>query len=121
MQYDAVMPSPNTPPKDLTAGYSMNWEAIAYGSKGRRALSGPRPRAIFRYDWQASRDPVHPTVKPVPMMQWLIAKSTAPGELIIDPFMGSGVVLKAAMDLGREAIGMEVEERYCEAAAKRLR
>jgi DNA modification methylase len=105
---------------DLKAGYGWNWEAIVYANKGRRALNGPRPRTIYRYDWQGTRDPVHPTVKPVGLMQWLITKSSQPDELLVDPFMGSGPVLRAARDLGRRAIGMEVEERYCEAAVRRL-
>ena len=105
---------------DCLAGYSLNWEAIIYASKGRRPLNGPRPRAIFRYDWQGSRDPVHPTVKPVALMTWLIAKASHPGEVILDPFTGSGPVLLAAKALGRKAIGVEIEERYCEVAARRL-
>lgn len=105
---------------DLTAGFANNWEAILYGSKGRRPLIGPRPRCVYRHDWQASRDPVHPTVKPVGMMSWLIAKSTDRGELVLDPFTGSGVVLRAAAELGRRAIGIDVEECHCETAARRV-
>jgi site-specific DNA-methyltransferase (adenine-specific) len=105
---------------DCEAGYSQNWEAIIYASKGRRPLVRPRPRCIIRHDWQASRDPVHPTVKPVAIMQWLISKSTAPGERVLDPFMGSGVVPAAAAQLGRQVIGIEIEEQYCKTAAARV-
>ena len=105
---------------DCLAGYSLNWEAIVYANKGRRPLYGKRPRCIYRYDWQAWRDPVHPTVKPEAIMQWLMQKSSEAGELVLDPFMGSGVTLLAAAALGRRAIGIELEERYCEVAAERL-
>lgn len=60
----------------------------------------------------------HPTQKPVALMKWCISFSEI-GD-VLDPFMGSGTTLRAAKDLGRQAIGIEIEERYCEIAAKRL-
>lgn len=63
---------------------------------------------------------MHPTQKPEGLMRWCVERVTKPGDTILDPFMGSGTTLRAAKDLGRKAIGIEIEERYCEIAAKRM-
>ena len=66
-----------------------------------------------------ARARVHPTQKPLGIMRWSIER--AGGErTVLDPFMGSGTTLRAAKDLNRKAIGIEIEERYCEIAASRL-
>jgi site-specific DNA-methyltransferase (adenine-specific) len=63
----------------------------------------------------------HPCPKPYGWMAWAICLASEDGETVLDPFMGSGTTLRAAKDLGRKAIGIEIEERYCEIAAKRMR
>lgn len=63
----------------------------------------------------------HPCPKPIKLFKSYIGKLTEPDQVVLDPFMGSGTTLRAAKDLGRKAIGIEIEERYCEIAANRLR
>lgn len=62
----------------------------------------------------------HPTQKPVQVMKWAILQAPDSVVRVVDPFMGSGSTLVAAKVLGKVAIGIEREERYCEIAARRL-
>jgi len=66
-----------------------------------------------------TRQRMHPNQKPLSLIKWCIEKAKSTG-LILDPFMGSGTTLRAAKDLGRKAIGIEICEEYCEIAVKRL-
>ncbi len=72
----------------------------------------------YRYGQPGKVD--HPTQKPFGVVNPLIEASSSSGDLILDPFMGSGTTLRACKDLGRRGIGIEIEEKYCEIAAKRL-
>jgi DNA modification methylase len=62
----------------------------------------------------------HPTQKPLELIKWAIEQAPPECMTILDPFMGSGTTLRAAKDLGRKAIGIEIEEKYCEIAVRRL-
>jgi DNA modification methylase len=68
---------------------------------------------------QLDTDRFHPTQKPLALMRWCI-EFFPNAQTILDPFMGSGSTLRAAKDLGRKAIGIELEEKWCEVAAKRM-
>lgn len=61
----------------------------------------------------------HPTPKPREVMQTLVERLTEPDQTILDPFAGGGSTLVAAKAMGRRAIGVEIEERWCEVAANR--
>jgi hypothetical protein len=103
---------------DLSLPWRPNTEEIYVIGSGFR---GHRGTSVLRFpgpvSW-ASRGRTHPHEKPVALLRALIEK--CPQGTILDPFMGSGTTLRAAKDLGRKAIGIEIEERYCEIAARRL-
>lgn len=87
----------------------------------------PKAVRIFKWRWNGMLQEnmkekeyrYHPTQKPVSLMRWCL-QLVPDAQLILDPFMGSGTTLRAAKDLGRKAIGIEIEEKYCEIAAKRM-
>lgn len=95
---------------------------IAHAPGRKRWNGGGRP-AVWRYpseNGMAMGRPDHPCPKPLSLMKELVSLFTDPGETILDPFMGSGTTLRAAKDLWRKAIGIEINERWAEVAAKRM-
>ena len=95
------------------------WEPILlYGKSPSRLTSDVYTLTPRNFTTGPERE--HPCPKPMPLWLWLVQGLSARGETILDPFMGSGTTLVAAKHLGRKAIGVEIEERYCEIAAKRL-
>ena len=88
-----------------------------------------KPSRVYSYLWQGMLQGdmknkewhYHPTQKPVSVMRWCILQGGDSVHTVIDPFMGGGSTVRAALDLGRKCIGIEIEERYCEIAAKRCR
>ena len=64
---------------------------------------------------------LHPTQKPVGLFKWILSLAWTPTEgIVVDPYMGSGPAVIAAKEFGRRVVGIEIDERYCEVAAKRL-
>lgn len=107
---------------------AQGYESIiaAWAGTGRSIWNGGGKRGVFIHGKHDSgyghggTVNAHQTRKPVALMKQLVNLFTCPDQLILDAFMGSGTTLVAAKALGRRAIGIELEERYCELAANRL-
>ncbi len=78
-------------------------------------------RLHMRFNNARGSKSLHPTQKPLPLVSWLTRTYSNRDDLVLDPFIGSGTTLVAAQEQGRRAVGIELEERYCEIAANRLR
>lgn len=102
---------------DLAMPWKPNHEFVYVWGDG---FSGHRGSGVISINALSPNfvEQLHPTEKPEALLRELIGK--CPQGTILDPFMGSGTTLRAAKDLGRRAIGIEIEERYCEIAARRL-
>jgi len=103
---------------DLKHEYGRQWEAIAFYPKHEHTFYNGRPSDVIYCDRVPPEQLLHPTQKPVKLMSRLISHCAGN---ILDPFMGSGTTLVAAKQLGRKAIGIELEEKYCDIAVNRLR
>jgi DNA modification methylase len=103
---------------DLSFPWKPNWELIFIRGDG---FEGNRTSGVLRTDSisRLSMGRLHPMEKPVRLITQLLAKHI--GRVVLDPFAGSGTTLVAAKQLGRKCIGIEIEEKYCQIAANRLR
>ena len=84
------------------------------------------PTRLYSHKWRGmikdseqAEKRIHPTQKPVSLMRWCLTLAKPHG-VVCDPYMGSGSTIRAALDMGFPTVGIELDERYCEAAAKRL-
>lgn len=98
----------------------VGWQPIYFYGKDPYLQRGMGRRINSFMSTEISPDNGHPCPKPIKQWSWLLQRCSMKGETVIDPFMGSGTTLRAAKDLHRKAIGVELEEKYCEIAAKRL-
>jgi len=95
--------------------------ALAWCGKGYRGWNGGGKRGLYTHPCNPpQRDGRHPTEKPVALMMELIADFTQPGDVILDPFMGSGTTLIAAARTGRIGIGIERDRKWFDVACDRL-
>jgi site-specific DNA-methyltransferase (adenine-specific) len=101
---------------DLAHEHGRQWEACCFYPTSGHEFIKRTPDVIHA---NRTGNNLHPTEKPVDLITELIGANV--GSVVLDPFMGSGTTLVAAKQLGRKAIGIEIEEKYCEIAVERLK
>jgi len=99
-------------------GLRPSYELAALFAHSDFAIANRGLPDIWRSKWSSNKPSGHPAEKPVDLLRRIIRESG--GGPVLDPFAGSGSTLVAAKDEGRAAVGIEIEERYCEIAAQRL-
>lgn len=102
--------------------FSSSAEYLIYATNGPHDSDDGEcsPQNVFSFQPVTGDEKSHIAEKPVEVVSWAMSV-TNPSETILDPFMGSGTTLVAAKKLGRKAVGIELDERYCEIAVERLR
>jgi len=107
----------NTGMGDIEGDYAPQYEEILFFSNGEKKLNGRRDSNILEF--VRTQNELHPTQKPVDLIRFLIRKSTDKGDLVFDPFLGSGTTAIAAHQEKREFIGIELDEVHFKTAKKR--
>jgi site-specific DNA-methyltransferase (adenine-specific) len=132
---DIVWEKPNPPPNLSCRYFTHSTETLLWAAKS------PKSKHVFNYDemraeaggrqmktvWRMTAPPKaekamgkHPTQKPVALVARCLQASTAPGALVLDPFVGSGTTALAALKLGRRCIGIDNDPKYLDIARSRL-
>lgn len=99
--------------------YLSMYELIAYGWFGKHKMEWSKSRNVI-YHPRPTKSRLHPTQKPIGLLRKLIPNSTKVGDVVYDPFLGSGSTAVACEHLGRKCISIELDEAYVEIALKRL-
>lgn len=113
---------PDASPRFNGQGAARGFECAvtAWCGRGHRSWNAGGKRGVYTHNVNTNRQGEHPTEKPVPLMKELICDFTKPGDLILDPFMGSGTTGVAAIQLGRRFIGIEQDPKWFDLACRRL-
>jgi site-specific DNA-methyltransferase (adenine-specific) len=130
-----VWEKPDPPPNALHTAFTHAHETLIWASKSRSSrhtfnytlINSPNPDGQLSSVWRIStvqgREKLHgrhPTQKPLRLVRRALLASSGEGDLVFDPFCGSGTTGVAAKELGRFFVGAELEREYCELAARRI-
>lgn len=109
----------NTGMGDLFGDYAPKYEMIIFCSNGNKKLNGNRDSNIIKA--KRTQNNLHPTEKPVNLMEYLIEKSTKENDIVLDCFLGSGTTAIACHNVNRKFIGCEIETKHFETSIERIK
>lgn len=105
---------------NLQSAFAPQHDTIWFAVKKSFCFQNGRPHSVVRSQRVNTETQKHPNEKPLDLMRHLIEKTTDKGDLVVDPFCGSGSTCVAAKQIGRDYIGFEIEDHYCQIAKDRL-
>lgn len=106
---------------DLQASFAPQHDVIWFATKGKGfSFKNGRPKSVLRYLRVGASALVHPNEKPNPLMRQLVKSVTVAGDIVLDPFMGSGSTGVAAKQEGRNFIGIELDDNYASVGEARI-
>lgn len=105
---------------DTECPWGMGSEFILFFQKGRREKTGTRRNSVIRIPQLRPNQLIHPHEKPEPLLELLIQQSTVKGDFLVDPFGGSGSLVRAARNTGRNAVSIELDAKNYELAKDKL-
>ena len=105
---------------DLDASFAPCHDIVWFATRGAYTFPGDRPKSVLTHQRVQAGALVHPNEKPVALLCDLITATTRLGDLVLDPFCGSGTTGVACIQTGRRFIGIELEEKYAAIARRRI-
>jgi len=106
---------------DLGAQFGKQYEMIVYANKGRKIFSGKRLTDVWMFDRVSPNVSIHQNQKPLKLIEQIINISSNEGDMLLDPFCGSGTILEASLNTNRNCIGIDISDEWVPHYRKRLK
>ena len=106
---------------DLQAAFAKQYEFIILANKGRCPIQGKRITDVWNFNRVSGKSQLHQNQKPTDLIELCLEKHSRPGDLVLDPFMGSGTTGVACLNKNRNFIGIELNKSYIDIARKRIK
>ena len=104
---------------DLEGEFAPSHELMIYATKGRYTFKNKRPKTVFNCS-RVSNNQIHPNEKPLKLIVDLLQSISEPNEIVLEPFVGSGVTVEACIKTNRICVGTELDEDYFKLAKRRV-